>query len=446
LQQLDQKVRVLERKLEVQQEDAAEKAKQLPKFDWGSGGFTIKSQDDAFRLTFRGYVQADTNYFINDDSDKLTDTFILRRLRPTLDGTLFRYADFRIAPDFGRGLTPTVFDAFVDLHYFQQASLTVGKFRPPVGLERLESAPNLTFIERAFPTSLVPTRDIGLLLHGAFGAPGYSAQYAMPPIASEFFTYELGVFNGARDSQNLDRDTDDDKEFAGRIFSHPFLHSGISSLEGLGIGVSGTYGNPNKAVLNSFVTPGQISYFTYKSGVVANGEAYRISPQAYYYSGPFGLLGEYVLSSQVLEGKFDSKTVSDRQNNHAWQVAASYVLTGESAGFQGVRPRHPFYGLGPGSGITPLRSFNPAEGNWGAFQVAARYSELDIDAGTFPRFASLDTSASHAAAWAVGLNWYLNTNIKIMADYEETHFTGGAARGRDRPVEQVLLSRFQFAF
>ncbi len=49
------------------------------------------------------------------------------------------------------------------------------------------------------------------------------------------------------------------------------------------------------------------------------------------------------------------------------------------------------------------------------------------------------------AAWALGLNWYLNQNIKLVLDYEQTEFEaggGGTAKAlRDREEEKGVLSR-----
>ena len=48
-------------------------------------------------------------------------------------------------------------------------------------------------------------------------------------------------------------------------------------------------------------------------------------------------------------------------------------------------------------------------------------------------------------AWAVGFNWYLNKNLRLLVDYETTRFEGGAATG-DREDEKIVFSRFQIAF
>ena len=87
----------------------------------------------------------------------------------------------------------------------------------------------------------------------------------------------------------------------------------------------------------------------------------------------------------------------------------------------------------------------PKAGTFGALELAARYSELAIDDATFPNYASAAGTPTKAKAWAVGLNWYLARAIKLVADYEHTTFTGGAATG-DREAENFVVTRVQYAF
>lgn len=445
--QLDTRITHLEQGQERDRNAAAEAAKTATKVELGANGFAVKSADDNYRLAIRGYAQADGNFYMDDhvrysstdtSHDKpigLSDKFAIRRARLTIDGSLFKAVDFRLSPDFGRG-DVRLFDAFVDIHYFPWASVMAGKFRPPInGLERQQGAPNLVFAERALTQNLTPTRDIGIMLHGQFAYPGYTVQYSVLPVFKEFLTYELGVFNGARDSENLDTERDDAKEFAGRLFSHPFLRSGIASLQGLGLGIAGSWGHPTQNPLRALSSDGQQNFFTYNDGVTAHGEAYRFTPQAYWYYGPFGLLTEYVWSSQQLWAK-DTKhgVVTTRQDNSAWQVQLSYVLTGEDNAFYGIKP---------------ARVFDPLAGNWGALQIAARWNEMHVDDATFAydgAFADPSKSAREAVAWGLGLNWFLNNQIKLMADYEQTMFQGGAPKGGDRPHEKVFITRFQYQF
>ena len=86
-------------------------------------------------------------------------------------------------------------------------------------------------------------------------------------------------------------------------------------------------------------------------------------------------------------------------------------------------------------------------GKWGALELAARANGLELGTEAF-REGIVDPGKSirKAFAWAVGLNWYLNRNVKQVVDFERTTFTGGASDGTDRPAENALFIRTQVSF
>jgi phosphate-selective porin OprO/OprP len=381
-------------------------------------GFWIQSESGDSRLRVGGYMQGDARLYL-DDAQKLgADTFLLRRVRPQLQGTLARRFDFYVMTDFGGG-TVSVQDAYLDARFASYFRVRAGKFRPPVGLERLQSGSNLLFVERALPTSIVPNRDVGLQIHGE--------------VATGVLAWALSLQNGTTDGGSSDGDTNDSKEVAARLFAQPFKKS-PGPLRGLGIGVSGQTGRQNAVTPAAYKTPGQLTFFSYASGVTIDGTRQRLSPQGYFYLGPFGILGEFALASSPLvkEDKSDPVlAVRGRVGSRAWQAAASFFLTGEKAGFSAVRPAKPF---------------DPGEGQWGALELVARAHQLSVDAKAFDLgFADPGKSARQATAWAVGLNWYLNRNVKYVLNYEQTSFDGGAAAG-DRPKERALFLRAQVLF
>jgi phosphate-selective porin OprO and OprP len=432
IQQLDQKVKILERKTELDSEAAETRKSETPRVSAGAGGFSISSADTNFVLKLRGYVQADGRHFFNDGLP-VNDTFLLRRVRPIFEGTVFEHYDYRVMLDFASGLSTVsnnvglLQDAYLNVHYWPQFQVQFGKFKEPVGLERLQSGGNLLFVERGYPTQLVPNRDVGIQIHGELfqGALNYAA----------------GVFNGVADGGSGDIDTDDDeKDFAARIFTHPFKNTEFAPFRGLGFGLAGTIGN-HEGPLRSYSTPGQQKFFAFNTGAGTNattpnvrgdGEQWRISPQAYYYCGPLGLLAEYVISSQNVALMNGGPIARARLENKAWQVAASYILTGEENSFKPLVPRHPFSWKDEG---------------WGAWEVTGRFGQLSIDKAAFPLFAT-SSSANEATSWALGLNWYLNRNVKINLNYEQTHFRGGSTKPGSVTAqdEQVFLSRVQFGF
>jgi phosphate-selective porin OprO/OprP len=441
VEKLNTKISTLERKLEVQDEVATANSQRTPVIEAGEGGFRITSADKAHQLRIRGAAQVDNRTF-SQDQGALIDTFNLKQARFWVEGYVFKDIFFKIMPDFAAGgnIIP---DAYIDYAYHPAASLLVGKFKPAISLERLQGDSDGTFLERAFPTYLASNRDVGIQLHGGFDFTGHKAEKVAGPIDTRNqLTYQVGVFNASGDdgSPNNDApDTNDNKEFVARLFSHPFQHTGYSWLEGLGLGVAGSVSSANGQALNPQKTPiGRNTYLNYantiKGGVapVADGEAYRIYPQAYWYAGPFGLMGEYVLSSQHLSGlNSANKKINIKQNNRAWQVLASYVVTGEDNSFGAIKP---------------IQKFDPLNGKWGALQLAARFSELDVDNNTF-LLLDPTKSAGRATAWTVGANWILNSNALIRADYENVHFGGGGGIvSSNRNTEQVFATRFQLAF
>jgi phosphate-selective porin OprO/OprP len=421
LEALEHEVAVLKRKLEAQEEEAARQESAAPVVGAGPDGFFLRTADSSFQLRLRAYTQADSRW-LAESGDAGDDTFAFRRVRLDFGGTLFQDIDFRIMPDFANG-TLTLFDAYVDLRYFPKARLQIGKFKPPLGLERLQSATALMFIERAFPTLLVPSRDLGAMLWGE--------------LAGGLLVYQIGVFNGVRDGGTQDIDSDDAKDVVGRLFFHPLRPFGNERLDGLGIGLAGSWGVVDEQMPASFrTTAASTNFFQYRGAatgppsiqaVTGDGDRARLSPQAYWYVGPFGLLAEYVFSREdMLRGGNHEELTHD-----AWQVAASFALTGEDASYKGLVPAAPFA---------------PGKGTWGAFELVARYNEIDFDDDSFPLFADPAVSATEARGWTVGLNWFLNRWIKVALDFDRTSFDAGATGGSDRDTETTILTRLQLSY
>jgi phosphate-selective porin OprO and OprP len=439
VQELDQKVKVLERKDEIEAETTAAKKKETPIVRASQDGFSFKSADSKNEIKFRALAQLDYREYDNVNglaSDgKNISGFDFRRIRPTIEGTLAGIYDFRFTPEYGEAKS-SVIDAYIDARFKPWLQVRAGKFKPYVGLERLQSGSDIKFIERSYVSNnILPNRDLGASLHG--------------DLLDNKLSYAVGVFNGVNDgAENTTAvDTNVDKDIAIRVFTTPFKDND-NALAGLGFGLAGTYGDFNGSStstgLPSYKTAGlQSTFFSYRN-TFANGERQRLAPQAYYYYGPLGIIAEYaIVSQEVTNG-----TTKDRLNNDAWQFAASYLLTGEDASFKGVKPKH---------------TFDIDNNGWGAWELVARYQENNIDdkafsTSTSTRYADPRTNAKSAKSWAIGTNWYLNQNVKFALDYEQTSFdgggqvtasgiaTGGYTNIQDRPDEKTLFGRLQLSY
>jgi phosphate-selective porin OprO and OprP len=505
VQELDQKIRVLDRKSELAEEAAATKKKETPVVKASEKGFGLESADGQNSIKLRGILQADyrsyqdasrdvrsrSDYRAGDLDNGLQgfsdtgDSWLIRRARPTIEGTLFGKYDYRFTPDFAGG-NATIVDAYIDARFDPAFKVRVGKYKSFVGLERLQGAADTKFIERSYVTNdILPNRDLGIALHG--------------DVLEGKLNYALGFNNGVQDGGNISTGTEwnTDKEYTARLFATPFKDS-ISALSGLGFGVGATYTDAKgQANLNytdtsaadsslnglpSYVSDGQNTVFRYNTwsspgtngnpgnpGAVADGKRFRITPQASYYVGPFGLIGEYVRLEQGVSAYTggspaaggtaqDFKIISGTNktlHHDAWQIAASYLLTGEDASFKGVKPK---------------RDFDLDKGGWGAWELVARYHELNLDDDTFKNkagtsyqqsagaYSDLSKSVKSAHSYDLGVNWYLNQDVKVALNYLHTTFDGGdiasgqtninasGSNVRDREDEKAIFARFQIAY
>lgn len=439
--ELDQKIRILARQNELAAETAEARAKETPVVSIGAGGLQFRSADTNFAFRVRGLVQADTRHYFGDHPFNTdNDGFLLRRARLSLEGTVFQDFDFQLVPDFG-GANIQMLDANVAYRFQPDLRLRAGRFKSPVGYEQYLPVSQIHFNERAFVSALVPVRNNGLQLEGE----AWHGQ----------LNFAGGLFTSAGDGRNPGlSEHGDEPEFAGRLFFQPFRHSTNAWLRGLQAGVSGSWsqvssnaiGLPNNVggTVPGYLTPGGQQFFAYNSpagNVVADGAHARLSPFLQYTRGPVGLLAEYIVNRQ---GVLHAATLRSAELEHtAYQIAAQWVLTGEPASW---------------TGIVPDRPFRLTSGGWGAWQLVGRYSGLDPDANTFPSFANPATSARSAASWAIGLNWWLNRNVRVLTSFSHTSFEGGGVVQPVDPTsvippatvnsqdENALLTRLQVAF
>ncbi len=376
-------------------------------------GFFLQSANGDNRLQIGLLIHADGRFAVDDPNQQVIDTFAFRRLRPYLRGRFSRRFEFYFNPDFAGG-TLVVQDAYLDMIFAPAFRIRTGKGKTPFGLERLHSASNLLFFNRALPTALVPNRDLGIQVLG--------------DIAGGVVSYLAGVMNGVPDGGSADLDTGDGKDVSGRFMVRPFNKIATSPVRGLGLAISGSIGRQTGAgALPAFRTQSlEQQYFSY-SGALADGVRRRYSPQAYYYYKAFGGWFERVhTETPIRKGVFREKIGHD-----AWQIAGSYVLTGEAA-------------TDAGAGVRPRNNFDFGNGNWGAFQVAARYHTLKVDDLAITRDFAAAGSSREIDAWTIGLNWYLTPNLRYVFNFEHVSFDDGAAAAR-RP-ENGFVFRTQVSF
>jgi phosphate-selective porin OprO/OprP len=459
VQALSQKVDDLE-----DQQDKDEKSSQAQRFKnaatvtAGADGFSIQSADQQFKLRLGTLLQADDREFLTpaNNGGSPGDGFELRRARIIFDGTVWSAFQFRIEPEFGSrtggaggtsSSTATLANANMNVDFWEPLQFLAGRFKGPVGYERSELVADDIWIENGLTQNLTSQYTQGFLAHGN--------------IDNNLLAYGAGVNESVRDNANGDFQgmIDNNYDFVGDVYLNPFVNSGDKALKGLGFGVAGNVGNRGdvktaaNAPLATYTTPGQTNILTYNttnaSGQTVteseDGPDYRLTPVIYYYYGPFGGYGDYAVSSiralRTVTGTgagTGSRTAT--MTNEAWQVVGSYVLTGEDASYTGVKPR---------------QDFSLHDHTWGAFQLVARYGQMTLDNNYYT---SEGSSTGVGGAFAsqgprivtnigVGLNWYLNSNVKAQFEYDYDGYTGGIWPVNPENADQnSFMTQLQLAF
>jgi phosphate-selective porin OprO/OprP len=481
LQDLDQRVRVLDRLREIDDENAKAAAAKAPKISAGEGGFGISSADGAYSIKLRGFVQGQGVSFLSNATPvtKTTVTpnttangpsvsaYSIKRLQADIGGSLGKQFDYRYHINYSAG-TADLLDVNLDWKILPEFNVRLGKFKPPTGLERLLTPARAPFIEGSFVTALQPNRDIGFQFFGS--------------VSEGLVDYQAGLFNGARDGQNNTGDNNIDKDVYARVFAQPFLKSDLDFLSGFGVGVSGSvghHGQYNVAEVKANVTTstsatnntpaaggapltavttvasvsngistystGRQTVFSYASQDTSEGRVARISPQAYYYYGPFGLIAEYTSTKQNIRRATFNKDLT----NTAWALTASYFITGEKNDYKKIK-------------VKKNNTFPTLDGI-GGIELLGRIHALNIDDHAFDslttnrtvRYADPSKQVTEALGYGAAIKWYLNSNVVLFAGYEYTQFTGGAGTTaaaavnpvvKDREAEKVLSGSFNVSF
>ncbi len=438
---LEQRMLILERQQQLMAYETAEQKKKAPVLVAGDKGFGMRSADGKSELMLHGLVQADMRSF--ESNHKTDNNFLLRRARTTLEGKFNDTYGFKLTTDFGNGITGSghLVDAYLDANYDPAFNIRVGKMTPGLSLYRLQGSSSPKFVESGLSSNFLPSRDQGVQISG--------------DIFNKTLNYSVGLFNGANDGASGSEDSNTDKEINARLFASPFVNtSGALKGLGFGVGISQTdaRGGNGSTSLASYKTFGQDTFFSYRKDVSVNdtvfadGERTRLVPQFSYYNGSFGLTGEYVLENQDITrvtGPGLRRTAA--LDNSGWDLTASYVLTGEKASGKNVKPAKPF---------------DPANGGWGAWELALNVGQLNMDSEAFrgsngllnsaDSFATSTSAAEQARNYALGVNWYLNNVLRVSMDYSDTAFDGGGggtvASPDDRDNERVLTGRVQLSF
>ena len=372
-------------------------------------GVRFRSNSKNFRFRIGGSMQLDAGILTPSkalqqefDIDSLQNNVRFRRARLKVEGTLYKIFDFKFQYGFVDGK-----DGFRDMYVAVKKvpllqRIQVGQFKEPFSLERMTSSNNVTFMERSLQSRLEPRRNPGIA--------------AFMHFFDKRMTEAAGAFRIVDDLGDT-FDSGSSYSLAARVTGLPWYDKKGEQFLHLGLSYAFDFHNGDEIRVRQRPST-QFGPRLVDTGKFITNDITYLDPEIALVLGPLSFQAEY------LHAFLNQQYIGDPQFS-GWYVETSYFLTGEhrpynrkKAKFKRLKPINDF-GWGDGSG-------------WGAFQVAARFSQLDLNSG--------DIEGGRMEDVTLGLNWYLNPAVRVMFNYVY------GDRIDEPGTENVYQMRFQTAF
>ncbi|MDJ0806734.1 MAG: porin [Gammaproteobacteria bacterium] len=371
-----------------------------------SRGLQVESADGDFRFELGGRLLIDAAWY-DEDKTRLDNESEIRSSRLSLRGNLWDDWQFKSEVEFAQD-GAELKSNYLRYRGFKPLLITLGNFKEPFGLERWTSISETTFMERAAVSgALAPARSLGLGLRSSVRRWSISA----------------GLFGDRDLSRSSGDDSSDEQSRAvtGRVTYLPLrsktsmLHTGLAaSYRVFDEGQIRFKARPESHLIETpFIDTGNIKDVD---------EVRRFGAEAAAVIGPWSLQAEYIKTETHRNG--DNPTL----DFSGWYVYTSYLLTGESRPYRHQR--------GVYRGIAPKRPLNL--GGAGAWELALRYSRLDLT--------DEEVVGGELDLFTLGLNWYPNVNVRLMANYIHVLNVDRPGSVYDGDGSQIFQIRSQLDF
>jgi len=375
-------------------------------------GLRLDSRDGNFKLKIGGRIQNDWAW-LNEESDirprvgDQEDGTEFSRVRFYTAGSVYERMKYKLQFDFAkRDGTPasgghaSLKDAYLAIDLPRLGLAKAGHFKEPFSLEELTSSKYVTFMERGLPNAFAPARNTGLQLSSnAF---------------DKRLTWAAGVF---RDADSYGRGLSEGGcNGTARVTALPWYENRGEKL--LHLGLAGSLRYPDDVRYRARPEANLADYFV-DTGAMGNiDEIQLLGEEAALVLGPLSLQGE------AIQADVDRNRARGVKFG-GYYVTASYFLTGEHRKYK--------TSAGAFSRVKPKKDFL-REGGWGAWEVATKYSRLDLS--------DRDIAGGRLSDITLGLNWHLNPNVRVMWNYVRADLN----RTDDDGHAEMLLMRLQIDF
>jgi len=267
------------------------------------------------------------------------------------------------------------FDWRLDIPTFYNTTLSVGKQKEPISMERLIGMTFLPMQERTVVSdALLPSRNFGAVLSGN--------------ALNQKLTWAGGIFNDwIEDDGGIN---DNSSQLVGRTTWLPYLSDNEDELIHLAFGLR--YSDAKEGLRYASEPEFNSSPTFVDTGDIDADSSLTYNLEASWRKGPVWLIGEYT----------ENKIKADYLQNPAlsgYHVSAVYTVTGEMREYNKKS--------GTFSPLLVARSVN--QGGWGALEVSTRWSIFDGSDGGL--------NAGDTSILSVGLAWWLTPKFNINFNY-----------------------------
>lgn len=382
-------------------------------------GIRMETADGDFKLHIGTRIQTDAFWMSEHGfrekrplgNRKVEDGVAFRRAFLVLDGQIYKDVEFKFEWDFASttatGGKPQ--DVYMRLKNLPVVgALTVGHFKEPFSLEQLTSDANVTFMERSLADALAPARNMGMMLSDAVLKDASKAERA---------TWAVGVFRDTNDFAF--QQADGGYNFTGRATALPWYQNKGQQLLHTGVAYSGR--SPEQATRFRQKPEAGLAPNLVDTGNIDARCAQLIQGEVATVIGPWHASGEYVTA--LLE---EDEAAGESGCVSGFNLQSGYFLTGETRPYK--------TSTGTWDRVKPKKNFRE-NGGWGAWEVAGRYSFLDLNSDP------MEVAGGRIQDVTAGLNWYLNPNTKIMWNY--VHSWQDLSQNT---TADIFMMRFQIDF
>lgn len=401
-----------------------------PTLSNGKPGFA--TADGRFTANIKAILMLDAGKYFQKDNlpasvnnRDLNEGANFRRARIGVDGKLFRDFDYSFIYEFGGSGQEDpgrLYEAAVTYTALKPFRIKVGAFEPNIGLAAAVSTSQMPLMERPAPAEIarsVAAGDSRVALqvsgNGVLGADdtGIATRW----FASTAYTGNV-IATGSSAASATVQPFDEQTGWIGRVAFAPY--SGTDWQAHIGANYQYVI-QPNDA--GAAASPRYAAQLRDRPELRLDG-ARLIDTGAIdaNHTSVLGLEGAFQYGPAMIEGEWFQYKIDRRITTAAvppnpkfsgWYVQGSWVLTGESRVYNPAEARFDAPKLN--------YNFNPEAGTWGAFELAARYSMVDLNfregtPGTAPVLGAI--RGGEQKIWTVGVNWYLNPSMRLMLDYQ----------------------------